>query len=602
VTATNLPFDEVVFVDFEFISKPGEHPDVVCLAAHELRSGQTHRLWRDELGTSPPYRVDDRCLFVCFAATAELACHLALGWPLPINILDLSPEFRCHVNGRFTPQEKGLLGALAYFGLDSISAVWKDNMRARILRGWPFTAEEREQILAYCASDITALIPLLNKLLPTIDLQTALYRGEFVAVSAAMERRGLPINKPLFDRLTEDRAWTYVRDAMVPIIDHQYRVYIKDRAGNWTFNAERFADYLSREGIDWPRLETGKLDLKRKTFEAMCKGYPQLEDLRQLRHARDKMRKVKLAVGDDNRNRTVLWPFQSKTGRSQPKAKYWLFSPAVWLRSLLTPPPGRAIAYIDWSSMEFLVAAAMSDEHCGSNNPMLDMYLSGDPYLTFAKRVGAAPAVATKITHGALRDRYKVGLLAIQYGIQVEALATRLGVTAVEAQEMITQHHELFAQYWRWTEDWMQTALQTGVMRTVLGWECRTGITELNSRSIGNWPVQSNSAEILRVACIWMHRRGIELIGSVHDAVVIEAPLDRIDRDVALAREIMRRASRVVLNDRADGMIELRTDATIVTHPDHYSDKRGVEVWKRVIDLLEEFENSEGANAERKAS
>ena len=53
--------------------------------------------------------------------------------------------------------------------------------------------------------------------------------------------------------------------------------------------------------------------MKRKTFEEMSKGYPQLEELRQLRHARDKMRTVKLAVGADGRNRTVLWPFKAKT-------------------------------------------------------------------------------------------------------------------------------------------------------------------------------------------------------------------------------------------------------------------------------------------------
>ena len=47
----------------------------------------------------------------------------------------------------------------------------------------------------------------------------------------------------------------------------------------------------------WPLLESGKLNMRRKTFEDMTKGCPQLEELRQLRYARDKMRKVKLAVG-----------------------------------------------------------------------------------------------------------------------------------------------------------------------------------------------------------------------------------------------------------------------------------------------------------------
>ena len=111
----------------------------------------------------------------------------------------------------------------------------------------------------------------------------------------------------------------------------------------------------------------------------MCKALPQLEDLRQLRHARDKMRKIKLAVGADDRNRTVLWPFQSKTSRTQPKASRWIFSPAVWLRSLIKPTPGMAIAYIDCSGMEFQIAAVLSDKHCGPNNRMLDAYNSGDP-------------------------------------------------------------------------------------------------------------------------------------------------------------------------------------------------------------------------------
>jgi DNA polymerase-1 len=82
----DLPFEEIWAHDFEFIAPPGERPDVVCLAAHELRSGRTLRLWRDELGEQPPYRTDDKVAFVNFSGQAELACHLALGWPIPRNI------------------------------------------------------------------------------------------------------------------------------------------------------------------------------------------------------------------------------------------------------------------------------------------------------------------------------------------------------------------------------------------------------------------------------------------------------------------------------------------------------------------------------------
>jgi DNA polymerase I len=82
------------------------------------------------------------------------------------------------------------------------------------------------------------------------------------------------------------------------------------------------------------------------------------------------------------------------------------------------------------------------------------------------------------------------------------------------------------------------------------------------------------------------HRRGIKLLAPVHDAVLIEAPIDRIESDVALMREIMRRASRVVLNAEPDGTHELRTDFVIVRHPNRYVDKRGTKIWNEVMGQL----------------
>jgi hypothetical protein len=192
---TDLPFEEIWCFDFEYISKHGEHPDVLCLCAKELHSGQSLRLWDEQLRARPPYRTDKRVLFVCFAGTAECTCHLALGWPLPKNLLDLSPLFRCYINGKVPPAEgKGLVGAQSYFGLSTVGAKYKDAMRNRILAGRPFSSEERVKILDYCFSDIDGLNLLAEKLLPHFDLSTALHWGEFAAVSAVAEHRGVPIN------------------------------------------------------------------------------------------------------------------------------------------------------------------------------------------------------------------------------------------------------------------------------------------------------------------------------------------------------------------------------------------------------------------------
>jgi DNA polymerase I len=493
VIGSNLPFARVILEDFEFVTAPGERPDVVCMVFHDLGTGQTTRLWRDQLTDRLPYEDGPHTLVVSFVFNAEGACHLALGWPLPKNVLDLSAEFKCYVNGKGIPRKnQGLIGALQYFGLSSIAPKRKDAMRDRIMRGWPFTAEEREQILAYCAEDIEALRTLLSKLLPHIDLPVALHRGESVAALARSEHAGVPIDMEIFPELADETTWREMRDSMVPLVD-MHGIYVHDKTG-WHWNQARFEQWLASEGINWPhKEESGKLDMRRKTFESMAKAWPQIEPLRQLRYVRDKLRTIQLSVGHDGRNRTVLWPFSSKTSRTQPKAKHWIFSPSVWLRFLIKPEPGKALAYIDYSSMEFLVAAALSDGHTGSNNPMLELYNSGDAYLGFGKRVELVAANADRKTPGveAIRDRLKILTLSVQYGIHTMSLATRLGVSDIEAHELLLFHRGLFSQYWHWSEDWLHHSLDSGTMKTVFGWQCATGISEFNDRSIRNWPIQS---------------------------------------------------------------------------------------------------------------
>jgi len=572
-----LPFAEIWVVDFEFGSELGENPEPVCLVAWELRSGRKVRLWRDEFGTAPPYPTGPSALFVAYYASAEIGCHLALDWPVPERVLDLFTEFRNRTNGVPTENGSGLLGALAYHGLDAIGAVEKDEMRALILRGGPWSDAERAAILDYCESDVAALARLLPVMLPQIDLPRALLRGRYMVATARMERSGVPIDTETLSQLRHH--WANIQDQLIADIDANFGVF-----DGRTFKADRFAAWLSRKNIPWPRLDSGRLDLSDDTFREMARAYPEVAPLRELRAALSEMRLSDLAVGRDGRNRTMLSAFRARTGRNQPSNTKFIFGPSVWLRGLIKPPPGCGIAYIDWQQQEFGIAAALSGDPL-----MMEAYRSGDPYLAFAKQAGAAPADATKATHKAIRDQFKSTVLAVQYGMGAVALAQRIGQPPIRARELLRLHRETYPVFWRWSDAAVDHAMLAGGLHTVFGWRVRVPAVS-NERSLRNFPMQANGAEMLRLACCLGTERGIEVCAPVHDAVLICAPLDRLDAAVARMQEAMREASRIVLNG-----FELGTDAHVVRYPDRYMDDRGATMWDRVMKLIHEQQQKAAA-------
>ena len=125
-----LDFDEIISLDFEYVARPGELPEVVCLVYRELGSGKEERLWVDQLGPEPPFRVDAGVLFVGYFLSAEWSCFLQLGWPLPARSVDLFVEHRVDRNGIEVAKEKrGLLDACSFHGLLVMSKDEKGDMR-----------------------------------------------------------------------------------------------------------------------------------------------------------------------------------------------------------------------------------------------------------------------------------------------------------------------------------------------------------------------------------------------------------------------------------------------------------------------------------------
>src|SRR5262245_24874977 len=519
-----LPYRTIVAADFEFefgghssfeaASRAGERPRPVCLVARDLASGRTWRLWRDEFGATPPFPIGRDALFVAFYASAELGCFRALGWLPPTNILDLFTEFRDRTNGLQVPAGTGLVGALTYFGLDSLGSQEKDDLRALVLRGGPWAAAERAAVLDACEGDVVALARLLPAMLRGIDLPRALLRGRYMAAAAAMEFNGVPIDVPALGLLR--RHWTNIQDDLIASIDVDYGVF-----DGRSFRAQRWAEWLITNNIPWPRLESDRLDLSDDAFREMARTYPKVAPMRELRSALSELRLNDLAVGADGRNRTILSAFRARSGRNQPSNTRFIFGPSVWLRGLIQPAPSYGAAYVDWSQQEFGIAAALSGDLA-----MQAAYQSGDPYLAFAKQAGAVPEDATKATHGPQRELFKQCVLAVQYGMEAEALAARIGQPTIVARDLLRAHRETYRKFWTWSDAAVDTAMLTGSLHTVFGWTVHVGENS-NPRSLRNFPMQANGAEMLRLACCLATERGIEVCAPVHDAVLICAPLDR---------------------------------------------------------------------------
>jgi len=670
-------YQAIWVVDFEFHAPPGERPTPLCLVARELRSARHVRLWLEGRPPPPvPWSTEPDTLLVTFYGSAELGCCLALHWAFPTRLIDLYTEFRCLTSGQQVPCGYGLLGALAAYGLDGMAAVDKEDMRQLAQRGGPFTAQERDALLAYCQEDVDALARLLLAMLPQLDLAHALLRGRYLGAVARMEwtgtpcdletlsdlrtqwdtiRRqltrevnrtcgvfvpeGLPVLDPqtpfgaavlrmaaareldpyplawtadrvwraqrdlyaethaairharfrtgltptaiarweaaghdssswpgLDDLATElagtlpalgigpgaqasnrydetdyaARLWTLLRDAEDRLPQRQDHAILQRAAdlvaddpegmaweGAFTFSTHRFEQYLAHHNIPWPRLARGAIALDDDTFREMARAYPaEIGPIREVRHALSQLKLHELAVGQDGRNRCLLSVFGSRTGRNQPSNSVYIFGPSTWLRCLIKPEPGQAVAYVDWSQQELAIAAYFSGDLA-----MQEAYQSGDFYLAFAVMAGAAPPTATKLTHATVREQFKVVSLGVLYGLSEQGIARRLGVPLCEGRLLLQHHREVFRRFWTWSDQVEIQGMLGGTLRTVFGWQMQAG-TNPNPRSLRNFPMQAHGAEMLRLACCLCTERGITVCAPVHDAVLIEARLEDIEQTV----------------------------------------------------------------------
>lgn len=562
-------FREVWVLDTEFRAPAGERPDPVCLVGREYHSGRTVSLWRDDLRRrlAAPFDTGEDVLVVAFFASAELGVFLELGWPLPKNVICLYAEHRAETNG-IKLVGNSLLDAAAVRGLPAMAAATKEANRKLVIDQTSWSATEEETILAYCRDDVGLTTRLLERMASSIDYPRALLRGHYMAAVARMERAGIPIDTGLHGWLSA--KWETIKTRLIEAVDVDYDVY-----EGTSFRVDRFTAYLARSGMSWPRYPGGQLVLADDTFREMSRRYPQLYPLRQLRTTLSGLRLTGLTIGRDGRNRCLLSPFNTVTGRNSPSNSRYIFGPAKWMRNLIKPPEGYGVAYIDWSAQEIAVSAGLSGDE-----RLIDGYCAGDPYMAFARDSGLAPPDATKATHGPLREQMKVICLGVLYGMQRETLAAQLGISPAAAAGLLERHRRTYTTFWRWLEATKSVAHSRSRLATVLGWPLRI-TARTKPTQIVNFPAQANAAEMMRLAAIVATENGIEVCGPIHDAFLICAPLGRLDEDIVRMSSIMRRAGEAIAG------FPVNVEVAATRWPHNFVEAKGLNMFNKVVEVCD---------------
>ena len=337
----------------------------------------------------------------------------------------------------------------------------------------------------------------------------------------------------MFDRLR--LGWEDIKIDLIEAVDKDYGIYdgTTFKSGTVPRVAPRRRHRLA---VDRDRPAT----LSTTTRSGTCPSCTPLAPLRELRHAVNDLRPAQLAVGRDGRNRAALFPFGARTGRNTPSANRFIFGLSVWIRGLIRPELGRALAYIDWSAQEVAIAAALSGD-----GALLEAVQSGDPYLAFAKRPGWRRRTP-RSRHGQIRDHCKACVLGSNYGMGAASLAYRIGCERHPGRaDCSTRCAECFRRSGSGPRT-PSTGRALRDARSVFGWRCHVGAA-IRPTALRNYPMQANGAEMLRLACSIATENGVEVCAPIHDALLIEADELELDDAVDRTRQAMREASSTVL-------------------------------------------------------
>jgi DNA polymerase-1 len=407
------------------------------------------------------------------------------------------------------------------------------------------------------AADVTLRLWMLFETLLVAKGKTTVYQTlerPLIGVLAAMERRGILVDRPVLARLSGEFAQTCARlEARIHALaggpfnigsPKQLGDILfgkmglpggrKTATGAWSTDANALEELaaqgieLARTVLDWR--QTSKL---KSTYTDALPDYIHPETGRV--HTTYALASTSTGRLSSNEPNLQNIPIRTEEGRR--------------IRTAFVAPRGAKLVSADYSQIELRVLAHVADI------PQLRRAFAEGRDI-HAMTAGEMFNVPVEGMDPQVRRRAKAINFGIIYGISAFGLANQLGIGREEAGEYIRTYFKRFPGIRDYMEGTRKFCRDNGYVETVFGRRChfpRIAVGNPSERAFQeraaiNAPIQGSAADIMRRAMIRMpaalKEAGLEacMLLQVHDELVFEAQEDEVEATMRIARAIMEKA------------------------------------------------------------
>jgi DNA polymerase-1 len=380
-----------------------------------------------------------------------------------------------------------------------------------------------------------------------------------VATLAAMERRGVMIDRAILSRLSGEFAQDMARleADIFEMAGESFNLASpkqlgdilfgkmglpgakKTATGAWSTSASVLED-LAVEGNDFSRriLDWRQLAKLKSTYADALPGFVNPQTGRvHTSYALASTTTGRLSSSEPNVQNI---PVRNEAGRK--------------IRKAFIAAPGHVLISADYSQIELRLLAHIADI------PQLKKAFA-DGIDIHAMTASEMFGVPVKDMPADVRRRAKAINFGIIYGISAFGLANQLGISRQEAGDYIKRYFERFPGIRDYMEAMKKLVREQQAVTTIFGRVCHfPRIASANpsdrafyERAAINAPIQGAAADIIRRAMTRMDAALIDaglsaqMLLQVHDELVFEAPATEADATIAVARRIMEQAPEPVV-------------------------------------------------------